>query len=55
MRVHPGRDVDVLDVRLCAGVIDDDLAAASEAIASGLRALDVRVLPHPDRGWMRCR
>ena len=53
MRVHPGRDVDVLDVRLCAGVIDDDLAAASEAIASDLRALDARVLPHPTRGWIR--
>jgi S-DNA-T family DNA segregation ATPase FtsK/SpoIIIE len=53
MRVHPGRDVDVLDIRLCAGIIDDDLATASEAIASDLRAFDARVLPHPKRAWIQ--
>jgi S-DNA-T family DNA segregation ATPase FtsK/SpoIIIE len=53
MRVHPGRDVDVLDVRLSPGVTDDDLATATEAIASDLRALDARVLPHARRSWIQ--
>ena len=54
MRVHLGRDVDVLDVRLCAGITDDDLADATEVIASGLRAFDVRVQRHPSRrSWVQ--
>lgn len=54
MRVQMGRDVDVLDIRLCPGVTDDDLADAAGAITSDLRAFDVRVKDHPRRqSWVQ--
>jgi len=48
---HMGRYADVLSVQLCPGITEDDLAAATDAIRSEFRGLEVRVLPHHRRGW----
>ncbi|MEJ2888953.1 FtsK/SpoIIIE domain-containing protein [Actinomycetospora aeridis] len=51
-----GRYADLLTVQLCPGITPEDLEAATEAIRSEFRALEVRVLPHERfRGcvWLR--
>lgn len=55
MWVNLGRYADLLTVQLCPGITPEHLEAATEAIRSEFRALEVRVLPHDRRGWVWLR